>query len=90
MTHTAREKTKLLTRVRRMRGQIEAIERALKAEAGCGQVLHLIAGVRGAMAGLMAEVVEDTSGRTWSSRRRIRARWTWRLPNSCSTSSAPT
>ncbi len=59
MTHTVREKTKLLARVRRMKGQVEAIERALESEAGCEQVMHLIAGVRGAMAGLMAEVVED-------------------------------
>ena len=59
MTHTVREKTKLLARVRRIRGQVEAIARALDGEAGCDQVLHLIAGVRGAMAGLMAEVVED-------------------------------
>ncbi len=59
MTHTVWEKAKLLARVRRMKGQMEAIERALEGEAGCGQVMHLIAGVRGAMAGLMAEVVED-------------------------------
>jgi FrmR/RcnR family transcriptional regulator, repressor of frmRAB operon len=59
MTHTIREKQKLLARVRRLRGQIEAIERALEGEAGCDQVMHLIAGARGAMAGLMAEVVED-------------------------------
>ena len=59
MGHTVREKQKLLARVRRMKGQVEAIERALDSEAGCDQVLHLIAGVRGAMAGLMAEVVED-------------------------------
>jgi FrmR/RcnR family transcriptional regulator, repressor of frmRAB operon len=59
MTHTVRGKHKLLARVRRIRGQIEAIERALDGEAGCDQVLHLIAGVRGATAGLMAEVVED-------------------------------
>ncbi len=59
MTHTVREKQKLLARVRRMKGQVEAIERALESEAGCEQVMHLIAGVRGAMAGLMAEVVED-------------------------------
>ncbi len=59
MTHTIREKGKLLARVRRMKGQVEAIERALEAEAGCEHVMHLIAGVRGAMAGLMAEVVED-------------------------------
>jgi DNA-binding FrmR family transcriptional regulator len=59
MTHTVREKQKLLARVRRLRGQMEAIERALEAEAGCEQVMQLIAGARGAMAGLMAEVVED-------------------------------
>ncbi len=59
MTHTVREKQKLLARVRRMKGQVEAIERALENEVGCERVLHLIAGVRGAMTGLMAEVVED-------------------------------
>jgi FrmR/RcnR family transcriptional regulator, repressor of frmRAB operon len=59
MTHTVHHKQKLLARVRRLRGQIEAIERALEGEAGCEQVMHLIAGARGAMAGLMAEVVED-------------------------------
>jgi DNA-binding FrmR family transcriptional regulator len=59
MTHTIRDKQKLLARVRRIRGQVEAIERALDNEAGCEQVMHLLAGVRGAMAGLMAEVVED-------------------------------
>jgi DNA-binding FrmR family transcriptional regulator len=59
MTHTIRDKVKLLARVRRIRGQIEAIERALETEAGCEQVMHLIAGMRGATAGLMAVVVED-------------------------------
>lgn len=59
MTHTIHEKQKLLARVRRIRGQVEAIERALDGEAGCEQVMHLIAGVRGATAGLMAEVIED-------------------------------
>ena len=59
MAHTIREKKKLLARVGRIRGQIEAIERGLESEAGCEQVMHLIAGARGAMAGLMAEVVED-------------------------------
>jgi DNA-binding FrmR family transcriptional regulator len=57
--HTIRQKQKLLARVRRLRGQVEAIERALESEARCEQVMHLIAGARGAMAGLMAEVVED-------------------------------
>ena len=59
MGHLIRDKQKLLARVRRLRGQIEGIERALEKEAGCDQVMHLLAGARGAMAGLMAEVVED-------------------------------
>ena len=57
--HTIRHREKLLSRVRRLRGQVEGIERALESDAGCETVLHLIAGARGAMAGLMAEVVED-------------------------------
>ena len=59
MTHTIREKQKLLARVRRIRGQVEAVDRALEAEAGCEQVMHLLASTRAAMAGLMAEVIED-------------------------------
>jgi DNA-binding FrmR family transcriptional regulator len=59
MSHTTREQKKLLARVRRIRGQVDGIERALTTEAGCEDVLHLIAGARGAMAGLMAEIVED-------------------------------
>ena len=51
MSHTIREKKKLLARVRRVRGQVEAIERALDGEAGCEQVMHLIAAVRGPIAG---------------------------------------
>jgi DNA-binding FrmR family transcriptional regulator len=59
MSHTIREKKKLLARVRRLRGQVEGIERALESQAECDQIMHLIAGARGAMAGLMAEIVED-------------------------------
>lgn len=59
MSHTIQQKQKLMARVRRIRGQVEAIERALDKEAGCDKVMHLIAGARGAIAGLMAEVVED-------------------------------
>jgi DNA-binding FrmR family transcriptional regulator len=59
MSHTVREKQKLLNRARRIRGQVEAIVRALDEEKGCEQVMHLIAGCRGAINGLLAEVVED-------------------------------
>ena len=59
MSHTVREKQKLQARIRRIKGQVEAIERALDREAGCEQVMQLIAATRGAISGLMAEVVED-------------------------------
>jgi FrmR/RcnR family transcriptional regulator, repressor of frmRAB operon len=59
MGHTIRDQEKLLARVRRLRGQVDGIERALSKAAGCEQVMHLIAGARGAMASLMAEVLED-------------------------------
>ena len=59
MSHTAKEKTKLLNRVRRIRGQVEAVERALEADAECADILHLLAATRGGLNGLMAEVIED-------------------------------
>ncbi|HXW83356.1 MAG TPA: metal/formaldehyde-sensitive transcriptional repressor [Candidatus Binataceae bacterium] len=59
MAETMREKDKLLARARRLRGQLQAVERALEAGKGCAEVLHLLAAARGAMNGLMAEVLED-------------------------------
>jgi DNA-binding FrmR family transcriptional regulator len=59
MSHTIREKTKLLGRVRRIRGQVEAVERALEAETGCADMLQLVASIRGAVNGLTAELLED-------------------------------
>ena len=59
MSHTVKEKTKLLNRVRRVRGQIEALERAVDEEKGCTEVLHLVVAARGAMNSLMAEIIED-------------------------------
>lgn len=59
MLQTTREKTKLLNRVRRIRGQIEAVERALEQNIDCADVLQLITAARGAINGLMAEVIED-------------------------------
>jgi DNA-binding FrmR family transcriptional regulator len=58
MAHTSREKDKLLARVRRIAGQVAAIEKALTDEKECASVLQLIASCRGAMGGLMSEVVE--------------------------------
>jgi DNA-binding FrmR family transcriptional regulator len=58
MAHTTKNKDKLLTRVRRIRGQVDAIERALESEQECTGVLQLMAACRGALNGLMAEVME--------------------------------
>ena len=59
MSHTVKEKAKLLARVRRIKGQAEAVERALEAELGCTDVLMLVASMRGAINGLTAELMED-------------------------------
>jgi DNA-binding FrmR family transcriptional regulator len=59
MSDTKREQLKLLNRIRRVRGQVEAVERAIEEEQGCANVLHLIVAARGALSGLMSEVIED-------------------------------
>lgn len=56
--HANKEKAKLLARVRRIKGQVEALERAFEAEADSEKILHLIAAARGGISGLMGEVVE--------------------------------
>lgn len=58
MAHTVRDKTKLVNRIRRIRGQVEAIERALNEEQECAGLLQTLAACRGAINGLMAEVIE--------------------------------
>jgi DNA-binding FrmR family transcriptional regulator len=59
MSHLIKNKSKLLARVRRLKGQMEAIERALEADAPCGDVLNLVASVKGAITGLTAELMEE-------------------------------
>jgi len=59
MLHTLRDRAKLLNRIRRIRGQVGAIEGLLQERADCERVLQTIAACRGAINGLMAEVVED-------------------------------
>jgi FrmR/RcnR family transcriptional regulator, repressor of frmRAB operon len=56
--HTVEEKPKLILRIKRIKGQIAAIERALDADQDCSDLLQLITSARGAMNGLMAELLE--------------------------------
>jgi len=58
MSHTSDDK-KLLARVSRLKGQLEAIERALENKVTCGEILNLVASVRGAVNGLTVELIED-------------------------------
>jgi len=59
MPHTPEEKKRVLARVRRVRGQLDALERALEEGTDCGPILQQIAAVRGAINGLMAGVLES-------------------------------
>jgi DNA-binding FrmR family transcriptional regulator len=59
MTHSTSEKSKLLNRLRRIRGQLEAIERAVEDDSECSKVLQQATACRGAMDGFIAEVIED-------------------------------
>jgi DNA-binding FrmR family transcriptional regulator len=52
-------KEPLMVRLRRIGGQIEAIENAIDSEAGCSAILHQVAGARGALGGLMDQLVEE-------------------------------
>jgi DNA-binding FrmR family transcriptional regulator len=58
MAHTIQNKKPLLARLRRIQGQAAALEKALDAESECGAVLQQIAAIRGAVNGLMGEVLE--------------------------------
>lgn len=58
MSHTVKDRKKLLTRVRRIKGQVEAMEKALNEQPDCAAVLQQIASIRGAVNGLMAEMLE--------------------------------
>lgn len=59
MAHVASEKTKLLNRLRRLKGQLDALERAVDADSECARVLQQATACRGALDGFIAEVIED-------------------------------
>ncbi|MFT7772310.1 metal/formaldehyde-sensitive transcriptional repressor [Roseateles sp.] len=59
MPHSPQDKKKALLRVRRILGQAEALERALEAGDECGPVLVQVAALRGAVNGLMSEILES-------------------------------
>jgi DNA-binding FrmR family transcriptional regulator len=58
MAHLSKNSDALVMRVRRLIGQLQAVERALVAEEDCTKTLHLVAGIRGAISGLTDELIE--------------------------------
>lgn len=78
MPHSPEDKKRILTRVRRIRGQVAALERALESGEPCLAILQQIAAVRGASNGLMSEMVEIhlkdelVSGETTPDQRAVR------------------
>ena len=78
MPNSEKDKKRILTRVRRIRGQAEALERALEKGSDCLDILQQIAAVRGAANGLMGEILaihlkdELVSGDTTEQQRALR------------------
>ena len=64
MSHTVHDQKALLTRVRRIAGQAAALEKALEQGSECSAVLQQIAAIRGAVTGLMAQVLEGPENAT--------------------------
>lgn len=59
MSNTDDEKTKLVKRLNRIRGQLEALQRTLEQDAGSTKILQQATACRGALEGFIAEVIED-------------------------------
>lgn len=59
MSHLYDPNPELIARIRRIGGQVSAIERALSADGSCSKVLHLVAAVRGAVNGLLDEIIAE-------------------------------
>jgi len=55
----SKEKQMLLPRIRRLGGQITAVERSVTEGDECADILMLLAAIRGGMNSLMAEILED-------------------------------
>ncbi len=58
MGHTSRDREKLVLRIKRIRGQVDAVQRMLDDDAECFAVLQTVAACRGALTGLMTEIIE--------------------------------
>lgn len=59
MPHSAEEKKKAITRLRRIKGQAEALERAIEEGTECGSILQQLSALRGAVNGMIVDILEE-------------------------------
>ncbi len=59
LPEVSKEKQKLLSRIKRLGGQVSAVERAVTDGDECADILMLLAAIRGGVNSLMAEILED-------------------------------
>jgi DNA-binding FrmR family transcriptional regulator len=59
MTHIPHEKTELVSRTKKVIGQLESVLRALEEDSHCADILQRLAAARGAINSLMGELMED-------------------------------
>ncbi|HVZ21480.1 MAG TPA: metal/formaldehyde-sensitive transcriptional repressor, partial [Vicinamibacterales bacterium] len=59
MPHRAKNKDKLMNRVRRIRGQLDAVAAGIESEAECAKVLQTLVACRGALNSLVIEFFDD-------------------------------
>lgn len=59
MPHTTENNDLIKARIKRLIGQMQGVDRALDAKAGCSEILQQVAAVRGAVNGLMDTIIED-------------------------------
>ena len=65
MSHIHEHKDDLIKRVRRIAGQVEAVERALESDADCAKTLHLVAAIRGGSMVCWSSSSTPTPASTW-------------------------
>jgi len=58
VAHLQRDQDKLLSRIKKIRGQLNAVEAAISDESECSDVLMRLAACHGALKGLMVEIIE--------------------------------
>lgn len=58
MSHVLEDKKRIISRIRRIKGQLEAVERGLEEGKECFSILQTLSACRGGLNGLIGELLE--------------------------------